>query len=96
MLRILDESELVAAEDVAGVHVLEAVGVRGEHAGDAARQRRIDEHVGRRKPLRVDQRRDVEQQFLRPFDGEDRNDEVAARRQRVADLMLKDVAALGH
>lgn len=81
-------------KDILALHVLERAGIFGEHAGRAIGQRGIDEDRGGRNAVGVDQRGDINQQFLRALEREHRNDEIATARQRPLDLGFQQGSAL--
>ena len=68
------------------VEVFEGFGIFGKDAGRAVRQWGIDEDGRSGHLLGVDERGEVEQQFLSPFECEDGNHEIAAASKRRFDF----------
>ncbi len=89
---VLDEMKGGMIEDLA-VDIFERLRIFGENSRRAARERRIDENARRRYLPAVNQRGQVEQQFLRPLEREDRNDEVAAPVERRLHLGTEQTAS---
>jgi|GEM_PF-3077829 len=73
-------------ENFAVAHVLQMMGVFREHLGGAACQRRVYKNAGVGEAAAVDKACDVEQQFLRSFQREYRNDEITASGERSVDF----------
>src|SRR5688572_25468446 len=98
LLDRLDDAEPGILEELVGTEldVLEHAGVLGVDAGDFAGERAIKEDELRIDGALADQHPDIVQHLLAALDGEGRNDEVTAAAERLVDLRLEHVAALGE